>query len=643
MSDTDGRVWDDLRQPFEFSIDRHTFALVPEALSRADPHTTDPVEFLAPQFSTSGSVSLGDVNRSVEIPQAQDNFSGGISPKIQFDTDTATRFRYSKGVDTSGPPGTLYPQPKITTLGAVIASQPLKCIERGDITYLAAGAVLYQITDLSTMTLDTTFADTITDLILYADAIFVAFGEAHGNMQYRVSDVSGGAFTDSGVKADRLAVVQNNPIGPVFYRTYTTTAQIHASTTPKVGPWVTFTIGDNSNGSGITSVTAHGDHVIVGKNDGPWEFDINYVARPILDASIKLENYVTMVRQTISWNGVFVFSGKHSLYAWDGKSLTSIGLDLYPDAAVPSASYTIDGLCADPHFLYATIAEQHASSPVGGVYIWKTRDGRTWHNFVYRSELGQGSGMLFATNKLGSVSQNAILFAYKVSTNWQVAWAPWPATLDPGNDSSYTFDNTVECRLRTCDFTAGVPTMPKRTDRLKMVADHLSTTAFVDVYAYIDDEAAVRVQTFERSPDQELAFLRGQDWRRMSLEIRFTGAGTTKAAAQIIHGIEFPARVLSRIVQRHRVYLMAMDALPLATGGRTSPRGGYARVGNWKAIRDDLYALRKENAQVDVQDEEGRTFTAYLGGISTRTIVHPDGGHGIKTFVVTLDEVQELP
>lgn len=645
MSVATGRVYNAVPAPLDFSIDGHPFRLVPESLSKARAHDITPVPFLAPQYSTSATVSLADVNRSVEIPLAQNDFSGGLARSLEHTPATQTQVRYSKGVDTSGPPGTIYPGPKISTIGAVISNKPTRAVQKGNITYVACGVDLYQITDLSTRTLDTTFADAITDLRVFGDALFVGFGEAGAAMKYRVSDTIAAAFSAASPKADRIAVVQNNPIGPVFYATLTTTPSIQASSAPKTGPWLTFNIGDSGNGSGITSATAFADHLIVGKNDGPWVFTADYIAAPILDASIKLENYVTMVKETLVAQGVLWFSGKHSLYTWDGQHLESVGFDTLADPQVPGTSapsFTVDGLAADPHWVYAVVAEQHASSPVGGVYIWKTGDrGKTWHNFLYRSSLGQGSGLLFVSNKLGSVSQNAVLFAYKVSTNWQLAYAPWPATLDPAKDAAYTFDNTTEETLRLLDFTAGVPTMSKRTSRLKVVADHLSTTAPVNAYANIDTDAAVKVATFEDSPDQEIAFLRGKDYRRFSPELRFTGGGTTAATVQQIHGIEFPARVLSRIVNRHRILLMAADNVALVTGGRVRPRGGHFTAGSWSAIIDDLRALRRENAEVDVRDEHGREFSAYLGDIAESQVEGPNESGSIDVLAITLDEVEQ--
>ncbi len=632
-----------LPAPLDFTIARHTFRLLPEALSRADPHTVDPVPFFAPQTSNSpADVSFADTNRSVELPQAQNDFTGGLARKLDFSSATAKQFRYAKNIDTSGPPGLVFPGPKVTTIGAVIAGQPMKAVQKGNITYVACGTLLYQITDLTTRTLDTTFADAITDLIVWNDRLVVGFGEAAAtNMSFRISDTIAAAFTSCGVKGTYFAIANNNPVGPVFYRTLDTTPSIAASTdVTATSTWVSFNVGNTD--SPINGLTAYGDHIIVGKQDGPYSFTTDYIAYRVVDASFAIEQYANVCRANLTWNGIYFFSGKHSLYTFDGQRVKAVGFDTLADPQVPGGYYAVDRLTADPHFVYATLAEKYSGAIVGGVYIWKTPDGgQTWHNYLWRSDLGQGSTLLWATNKLGSVSQNAVLFAYKSGVNWQLAWAGWAATLDPTKDSSYVFDSTTVGKLRTLDHTAGLATVPKRTSRLKVIADHLTASAVVDAYIYNDNDAVAKVQSFTLSPNQELKLLRGQDFFRASLEFWITGISGLAATVQQFRGYEFPVRLLTRVVRRHVVRVMAADSTPLATGGRAGRRGSFVNTGSYADVLDDLRTLRRDNAEVDVTDEDGREFTAYLVDITERSVYHPDGGHRIKAATVELIEVTE--
>lgn len=624
--------------PWSFVIDRHRFRLAPETVFRGDPHTIDPVSFLAPQYSTSeAQVSYADVNRSVEIPVAQADFSGGVAKTLEYGASNARQFRYSKNIDTSGPAGTFYPAPKVSTIGAAITKEPTKAVQKGNITYVACHEDLYQITDASTRTLDTTFADPITDLIVWKDKLVVGFGEGSGtNIQYRVSDTIAGAFTDVGREGEYFAIVQNNPIGPVLYTSKETTIEARSDIL-STSPWVAFQIGTSD--TEITSLTAHGDHLIVGKTIGPYQFSTDYVSSPIIDRSLELQNYIKVCHAAISWNGLYIFSGKHSTYAWDGQRLNSVGFDILADAQMPGGEYRPASFTADPHFLYALVSQSTNPPQTAGIYIWKSADGgKSWHNYLWRSDLGLSSDLLFATNKLGSVSTNAVLFSYKSGSSWQLAYAPFPSVTDPTKDTAYTFDNVTEGVLRTCDYTGGLATTSKYSDRIKNVADHITITAPVNLYGYLDDEAALKLATFETSPHEELDLFQGQDYQRLSLEYRFTGASTAAATVQQIHGFELPIRFLSRVVNLHKVSLVAVDDMPLASGGNISPRArGY-----WKAIVNDLRERRRSQASVDCVDEYGDKFKAYLVDVAERTPQRADGGNPTKMLVVSLLEVTDV-
>lgn len=629
-------------EPFTFRIDRHLFRLAPEAVTTGAVHSVEPVSFLAPQYSTSpAQISYADVNRVVEIPIAQNDFSDGHATKVESDATNSKAFRYSKGMDTSGPPGTIFPGPAVSTIGAVIDTKPTKAVQKGNFTYVAAGTKLYQITDQTTRTLDTTFADAITDLVFFNDKLVVGFGEsAATNMSYRVSNTIAGAFTDCGVKAEFMTVVQNNPIGPVFYRSIS--HQIAAATDVlSTSVWVSFNVGDTAYA--ITSLTPFQDHLIVGKQDGPYVFTTDYISFP-LDRTLRLQAFASIAQAAYVYNGAYYFNSRHSLWKYDGKSITQVGMDLLADPQVPGGAFAPDNLVSDGRFLYAMHSQAYVppANVVAGSYIFKLDRNDRWHSYLWRSDLGtaQTAPLLLATPKLGSVDfTNAILFAYSNSTNWQLAWAPFPSVEDPTKDSAYRFDTTGTAKLRTCDFTGGLATTAKYTDRIKVVADHLTATGTVDAYAYVDNDAAVKLASFKKSPNQEQYLSSPKNYLRMSVEFFVTGATALAATVQQIRGFEFPLRFLSRVTNHHTVRLVAMDALPLATGGVVSPRGGYSRVGNWKTIVEDLRFLRKTRAAVDVVDEDGRQFNAYLVDVAEQTVHPRDGGGPTKVLTVTMYEV----
>ena len=606
-------------QTFHFQIGTLSLTLVPREVLGKEPHERDPVPFLAQQISSTAELTYADIDRRREVAFAQDDLSGGCSENLRFALERQTQFRYSKGADTSFP-GVVLCGPKVTTLGSVLASKPTKAIQRGDITYVAAGTRLYQVTDSSTATLDTTFGTSITDLVVFGANLVVALGAAN-DMQYRASDTVAGAFSTLTGFGAAFLVVDND----VIWRAKTST--LH-STDVLTGVWSDYDVGDSAwDITGIDLLT--GGVLLIGKEDGIYVFDSQFTAQNVTpELKLQADAQVGKVHAVFNRDAYFSTS-KGTVRIAPGEGLEVVGLDLLADPALPGAPAETrpTAMTTDGRFLYASVVSGD------GIYIWKRdRQGR-WHNYLYRTDLGAGSDLLFASGKLGSTSLNAILFAYASGANWQLAYARFPSTADPRKDSAYEFDTDTTPEVRTLDYVASYPTIPKYADRIKIVADDLSATRSVTTDAYTDEESAVQVSSVTRSPDDEVVLRSPLAFHRVSLDHQLVT--TTTATSPALRAFHLTVVPLPSVVTLHTVHILASSVRPLSSGGRTNPSGN--------ATLDTLRDLRTGRKSHECVDEKGRKFTAYIEDVWERTLWKKagDGFSSAEMVVATLKEVEK--
>lgn len=610
-----------LDRSFELHIGTERFRLVPREVLGQEPHTSDPIPFLAQQISSTAELGYTDIDRRREVAYAMDSFHEGLATRLRFNLERQFQIRYSKGADTSYP-GFVFCGPKVRTLGAVIDTEPTKAIQRGNITYLAAGTKLYQITDTSTRTLDTTFGNAITDLIEFAGNIVVAFG-ASVAMQYRASDTIAGAFsTLTGFNANFLVVVNDQ-----IWRAKTPNT-LHA-TDVLTGTWADYTVGDSS--LDITgSEVIDGGVLLVGKEDGVYAFDSQVTAIPVTpELRLQADAQVGKVHAVFNRDAYFS-TRKGAVRIAPGEGLEMVGLDLLADPALPGtpAETRPAAMTTDGRFLYYLVDP----SGTAGVYIWKRDLAGHWHNYLYRTDLGASAALLFSGGKLGSTSINAILFAYASGANWQLAYARFPSTADPRKDSAYEFDDDTVPEFRVLDYVASYPTIPKYADRIKVIADDLTSTRTIKVDAHADNETAAQIADVSRSPNAEQVLRQTIDHHRISLTFKLeTASVTTTPALRAFHLTVVP---LPPVVTLHTFHVWASSEQPTATGGRSKTAYGV--------LRDQLRKLRAERKSHAVVDEEGYEFTGYIEDVRERPLSRK-AGPGFtpsKAFVVTVKEVE---
>ena len=600
------------RIEYEWDLGGFGFRLAPRSLTNQQPHVAEPVEFLAQQISSTAEATYTDINRKGEFAFAQDRFRGGLAKKLQFGLDTQDQVRYAKHVDTSGP--YILPGPKVTTVGSVVTmnAAPTHAVQRGSVTYLAAGTQLYQVaSSTGTPVIDTTFGAAITSMYVFGG--FLIVGLASGNFQYRASDTSTGAFT-SGAVAGKYFVSIND----LLYRAVTSTVSVADN---PAGPWLDYDVGDSSYS--ITGLAVEEQVLIVGKEDGPYVFDQDYVAQPLVpELRHQFGSAVCAAMQSFN-RDMYVSTLFGAIMVRPGEGMQWVGLDTLVDPALPGGDSTFDRLTADPHFLYGLVA-----SATAGVYIWKRDIEGKWHNFVYRTDLGASATLLQVVSKIGSTSVNAVLFAYQSGTDWQLAYAPWPKTFDPTIDSAYTFETAIEGTLRTLDYSAAYPTVPKITDRLKVVGDSFASTRKVTANAWLDDETSSRLLAeYQKSPFSTEEVKNLPQFHRISLEFEVSSEAAT---APKFHAFHLSTDLLPRVIRLHKVQFLAYSGIALASGGATR--------GEWQTIVDELRSLRAKRKSIKVRDHDLREFTAYID-----TMVEWDAeesaGDPVKVLTVTIKEV----
>lgn len=583
-------------RPYDWRIDVHDLRLAPEALTGKKPHVVQPIPFLSQQISSTAELGYTDIDRDREVAFAMERFSGGLGEERRFKLEHQHKVLWSKGADTSFPQYVL-PGPLVTTLGATITKKPTFAVQRGNITYVAAGSDLYQITNDTTRTLDTTFAVDITALLVWGGNIIVGLGSST-NFQSRASDTSGGAFTAATVPAHFLVALKD-----ILYRAVRPNKLNLADQIG--GPWAEFDVGDNSYN--ITSLTALEQVVLIGKEDGPYGFDDDWNPVP-LAPELKIEADAQVCKVAIAFNRDYVFSSRLGMVRLrPGEGLKRAGLDLLAEPALPSNESRPTAFTSDGRFLYALVVPSAAR----GVYIWKRGLDDVWHNYVYRDTLG-GTGLasadlLFATGKLGSTAKNAVLFAYQPTAGaYQLAYALFPATLDPTRDTNYRFETAADSKFRTLEYVASYPTVKKQSDVHKVVGDDFSSGRKITVDAYQDNEAAKLIGDFQKSPFTVLPIRNPLEYHRVSLEFTFKTDDSTKAPK--IRAFHLSAQLLAPVVQRHVVQFLGSEAPPLRTGGRSREP--------WDEKVKLLRSLAASKAAVNMMDEDGRKFVAYVNTVT---------------------------
>lgn len=595
--------------PFDWTIDNYGLRLAPKEITGQRPHDITPIPFLSQQISSTAELTYTDINRDVEIAFAQDDFTGGASDNLRFNVERQRRFRYSKHADTSVP-GYVLPGPKVETVGSAIVSKPSLAVQRGSITYLAAGANLYQVaTSTSTPALDTTFAADITALYVWGGNLIVGLGSST-NFRYRTGDTSASAFTDGGAAAHFIASINDQ-----LYRAVRPNKIDIAQSA--AGPWAEFDVGDSSYT--ITSIGALDNLIIVGKEDAPYAFDSDNVAVP-LAPELRLQADAQVCRATAAFNRDYYFSSRRGLVRLrPGEGLKNTGLDLLADPALPSNESRPTALATDGRFLY------HLVVSGSGVYIWKLDGKEAWHNYLYRTDLGASADLLYVTNKIGATSVNAVLFAYASGGNWQLAYARWPATADPTRDADYRFETAISPVVRTLDYTASYPTIQKYSDRLKSVTDNAGTTRKVAYAAYLDDEATSKsLGEFQKSPHEEKVLGDPLEFHRASMEMTLTSEA---ASAPKLRAFHLSTALLPRVVRKHTCQFLAASATPLTSGGRGR--------GDWSDVVERLRTLRETSAAVDCRDEDGRKFKAYLSEVVEWTAQERQAADSSPVKVIT--------
>lgn len=604
------------QREYDWDLGGFGFRLARRELTGQQPHVAEPVDFLAPQISSTAEATYTDINRKGEFAFAQDKFKGGLATKFQFGLDTKEQIRYSKHVDTSGP--VVLPGPRVTTIGSAVtmnAGPSLAC-QRGSITYVAAGTQLYQVaTSTSTPVLDTTFAAAITCLYVFGGNLIV--GLTSGNFRYRAGDVSASAFTDGGVAGKFLVSIND-----LLYRASGTATLSIADAV--AGPWVDYDVGDSS--TGITSLAVEDQVVIVGKEDGPYVFDQDLVAQPLVP-ELRHQSDATVCAAATVFNRDYFMSTRYgAIQVSPSEGMKWVGLDTLADPALPGGVPTINRLTSDGRFLYAIVA----NGATAGVYIWKRDVSGNWHNFVYRTDLGISATLLQVVSKIGSTSVNAVLFAYASGANWQLAYARWPATLDPLKDSNYQFETAITCKMRVLDYAAAYPTIPKFAERIKTVQDNAASTRKVTVDAYLDaDTTTTALATIQKSPFEEVEVRNLDQFHRISLEIGLTSEATNAPRFKAFH---LSTDLLPRVIRLHRVQFLAKSATPLASGGATR--------GDWQTIIDKLRSLRAARKSIKCRDEDLREFTGYISDmVEWSADERAASGDPVKVVTLTVKEV----
>lgn len=616
---------------YEFDLGGFGFRLAPRALINDKPHEATPIEYLAQQISSTAEATYTDINRKGEFAFAQDDLSEGLATTLKFGLATQKKARWAKGIDTSSPIG-LLPTSKVRTIGSPVTmvGGSFLSVQRGNITYVSCGTQLFQVaSSTSTPTLDSTFPQAITALFLWSGYLIV--GQATNFYYYRTGDVASAptsgttAFTTASSVGTLFA-----SSGDLWYKTNNA-----AGTSNKTvcvadginGPWAEYDVGDSQYS--ITSIGVLDQVLVVGKEDGPYSFDLDFVAQPIVP-ELRLQSDAMVCKAAITFNRDYYVTTRLGLIRIrPNEGLKAVGLDLLADPALPGGVPTISRMTTDGRFIYAMV-----TTGAVGVYIWKMDLVGNWHNFQYRSDLGvtAAQDLLQAVSKIGSTSMNAILFAYFTGTQVQLCFAQYSSTVDPTKDIAYTYETAVTGSIRTLDYSAGYPTVFKITANLKSVSDDATSARKATYSAWLDNETSSRaIAEFQKSPFEEVQVKALPQFHRASLEIGMTSESATSQKLKAFH---LSCDLLPRVIRLHRVHFLAETGIELATGG--------ASRSDWEEILTTLRQFRANRKLLVCEDENGFKFDAYIEEVTewdAAERMKPGSDHPVKIITASIKEI----
>ncbi len=571
----------------------------------------------------------GQLPSTVEAPMVWRDLTSGYGDRVQ---QHEGRYHYALNLDCRFNEHVL-PGPAVTTLTIGGTENVNRIFEFDDTLMVLAGRYCKRVEADDTVVTekDLGASNVAVDAAIFNDVLYVSLGFGGGDYIYKRT--TGDAWSQDGdvllghmaVWKERLWAQKSTTLNGVT----TTNGVQNVSNNPfTAGDWTTNgpIVGDP--GTAITSMGALADMLYVGKIDGLHGVDTSNIA-PLLTPELRpfrnAENCVNMA----AWHGIWFVPHMRGLLTYRdlGQQGFLIG-DASPGREVDTECPVrgrVTAIAGDDHWLYVALL-----SDAGDTYILAGRtafeDEERYGPMIWHPLIKLVSKQCDAMHISGLWTNPRLFFG----SDEDVAYIILPRNTDnPSADTNCTFATTGQLFLPAHSWYA--PATIKVWKSVKVYADHLSLSRYIEVYYSLDWGAWALLGTVTVSPTHTLAFptggVSGNDLR---LRLDLTATSSTPV---IIRGIVAIGAERPDIVTKFTARIRCADKLPLRSRA-VCPR-------NAETIRSELLALASNSTGVTLVDPIGTAWTVLVHPEMLNVEAEQEGAQAREmTFVVQMTEFE---
>lgn len=349
-----------------------------------------------------------------------------------------------------------------------------------------------------------------------------------------------------------------------------------------------YTIGESA--SAITHMIGHNDMLYVGKTDGVYALDGSGISLQLLP-ELKTSPYVLNCRNMLVWHGILFVPHLRGLFAIInrgefGFSVQNCNPGMDSNATASTVGF-VTGLACDDRWVYAAVK---TTSPAYNI-ICAGREAKAdeqahgpmvWHP-IHLALVGCDD-----LHVSGLWTNPRMFYGNSAGVDYLVLPR---SNVNPRQDPYCGFNNQMHLYYPRND--SGAPSTPKIYKSVEVETEGLSTSAYLDVYYYLDEAPAStklgRVNSSPRSVLQ-LGGPEGVTGQSIQIMVQYTGPGGVSPRPFIrrltVRGVERPKQA-----ELIRATIRCADNLPTRFG-RPDRRKGETLLANLKTLASDTRAVK---------------------------------------------------
>lgn len=548
------------------------------------------------------------------------------------------RYRYTENVDCRFR-GQIIPGPKVTPIAVPTATDKASCwAEINGRLFFAAGRYVFEIDTIdgtATQRQDLGSGAVAVAMVTFGGQLYVSLGLTR---PFWVMTPGATAAQDvweaagSGMVASYWAVVRN-----VLWAARDTAAirALSEGANPLTpDSWgASYPIGDSK--MAITALSAQGDYLYVGKENGLHVVDADYegvAVTPELSTAVDQHNGKNMTAWHGKWYVPYV-RGLLSYYASESGHV--IG------SATPYAAAGMDNpvrgrvvaMVGDDQWLYALLAD-----PEGNTWLLAGREATGTESEYVGAMLWHTLAMLTGVEG-ASLHLTGLFTNPRLYIGWEkaVGYVVLPRySANPLQDSNYRYALTGSIYLPSFDLYA--PETPKLWRAVAIEADELTLARYVDVYFRLDHKGSWEYVGRANTAPKHILALPAYGQAGHSIELRLdlaipADSSPIRIRRVLLYGAERP-----EAIEQIACVIRCADRLPTRSGG-LCPRSA-------EEIRRTLRKLGNESRSVVLVDPIGVQRRVIVQAGIAEEEAEQEGGQPremLLTVYMTPFETDETP